>query len=260
MFGCFTGCSYPKPPDIFYYKKGAETGIVLPVSEENLDSNYSDTTSNQDITQPIQKKRPAWIGITWEIVQTLLMAVVLYFLIDTVVGRVRVENISMQPTLHEGQFILVNKLAYRLGDFNRGDVVVFHYPRNPEEDYIKRLIGLPGDTVSIQNGQVFVNNQVLEEPYIAAQPDYSNVWHVPEGMLFVLGDNRNQSSDSHSWGFVPTDYVVGKALVIYWPLEELRILNQVPGVHAANNPPTEYEPINEAPAINDYPAVQPAAP
>ena len=231
-----------------------------------MDSHYSETEPDQEATQPIRKKRPVWVTFTWEIVQTLLMAVVLYFLIDTVVGRVRVENISMQPTLHEGQFILVNKLAYRLGDYRRGDVVVFHYPINPEEDYIKRLIGLPGDTITIQDGRVYVNDTVLEEPYIAAPPEYSNTWHVPDGQLFVLGDNRNQSSDSHQWGFVPVDYVVGKALVIYWPLEELRILNQVPGVRAANDTPAVDNQAGEAPSVEDqpgfdaYPAAQPSAP
>ena len=99
-----------------------------------MDSNYSEHRSEmtQNTTQPV-RKRPAWIGFAWEILQTLIMAVILYFLIDTVVGRVRVENISMQPTLHEGEFMLVNKLAYRLGDFHRGDIIVFHYPRNPRK-------------------------------------------------------------------------------------------------------------------------------
>jgi signal peptidase I len=201
--------------------------------EDRLESNFSESAAEQEPTSP-EGRRSAWVGFLWEILQTLLMAVILYFLIDTVVGRVRVENISMQPTLHEGQFILVNKLAYRLGDFQRGDVIVFHYPRNPEEDYIKRVIGLPGDDLKIEEGQVLVNGQVLEEPYIASPPQYSNSWTVPAGQVFVLGDNRNQSSDSHSWGYVPVEYVVGKALVIYWPLDELRILNQAPGVSAAN--------------------------
>ena len=198
-----------------------------------MEGNIPELNPEQEITRPVNK-RPAWIGFTWEILQTLIMAVILYFLIDTVVGRVRVENISMQPTLHEGEFVLVNKLAYRLGDFQRGDIIVFHFPRNPAEDYIKRVIGLPGDTITIENGQVSVNGQVLNEPYISAPPQYSSSWIVPEGEIFVLGDNRNQSSDSHSWGFVPVPNVVGRALVIYWPLGELKILNEVPGVSAAN--------------------------
>ena len=130
------------------------------------------------------------------------MAVILYFLIDTVVGRVRVENISMQPTLHEGEFILVNKLAYRLGDFQRGDIIVFHYRRNPE-DYIKRVIGLPGDEVEVRDEHVFINGQMLENLILPRRRSIPGAWEVPEGQIFVLGDNRNQSSDSHSWGYVP---------------------------------------------------------
>lgn len=164
------------------------------------------------------------------------MAVALYFLIDAVVARVRVENISMEPTLQPGEFILVNKLAYRLGEFRYGDIVVFHYPPNPAEDYIKRVIGLPGDEITVEKGQVFVNGYGLSEPYISSPPDYGGEWKVPDDAIFVLGDNRNQSSDSHSWGFVPRDYVVGKALVIYWPVDKLKVLNQPITVNAANQP------------------------
>jgi signal peptidase I len=188
-----------------------------------------------DATQPASRRNPL-LSFLLETLQTILMALVLYFLIDLVLGRVRVENISMEPTLQPGQFILVNKLAYRLGDFHRGDVIIFHYPRNPTEDYIKRVVGLPGETVSVHDDQVFVNDQPLDEPYIAAPPQYEGQWTVPDDQVFVLGDNRNQSSDSHSWGFVPHDLIVGKALVIYWPLDKLRVLDQTPVVNAAQSP------------------------
>ena len=197
-----------------------------------MDSNYPEGSPQFDAVQT-PPRRPVWITFLWEIVQTLIMAVILYFLIDAVVGRVRVENISMQPTLHQDQFILVNKLAYKLGNYQRGDIIVFHFPGDPEEDYIKRVIGLPGDTVEVRGGHVYVNGMMLEEDYIAAAPNYDKVYQVPEDGLFVLGDNRNQSSDSHMWGHVPTVNVVGKALIVYWPLEELKILNQVPTVNAA---------------------------
>jgi len=197
-----------------------------------LDQNFVEPTPpEEEITQPV-RKRPAWVVFLWELLETIILAVVLYFLIDTVVGRVRVENVSMQPTLHEGQFLLVNKLAYRLGNYQRGDIVVFHHSET--EDYIKRIIGLPGDTVRVENGIVYINDQAMDEPYIASPPAYANKWKVPEGHLFVLGDNRNQSSDSHSWGFVPDSKVIGRALVVYWPIQELKILNQVPVVNAAN--------------------------
>ncbi len=180
--------------------------------------------------------RSAWVRFLLETLQTVIMAVALYFLIDAVVARVRVENISMEPTLQPGEFILVNKLAYRLGEFRYGDIVVFHYPPNPAEDYIKRVIGLPGDEITVEKGQVFVNGYGLSEPYISSPPDYGGEWKVPDDAIFVLGDNRNQSSDSHSWGFVPRDYVVGKALVIYWPVDKLKVLNQPITVNAANQP------------------------
>ncbi len=167
-----------------------------------------------------------------DILQTLILAFVLYFLIDTVIARVKVENISMKPTLQPGEYIVVNKMAYRIGDFQRGDVVVFHF--NPQEDYIKRIIGIPGDLVEVEDGVVSVNGVGLEEPYISAPPRYSGSWQVPDGMLFVLGDNRNQSSDSHKWGFVARDSVVGKALVVYWPLDEAKLLNQAIVVNAKN--------------------------
>lgn len=194
---------------------------------------------NSDITpepEPTQKSRSAWVSFLLETIQTVVMAVALYFLIDSVVARVRVENISMEPTLQPGEFILVNKLAYRLGEYRYGDIIVFHYPPNPQEDYIKRVIGLPGDDVKVNGGVVYVNSQALTEPYISAPPMYDGEWKVPEGFLFVLGDNRNQSSDSHSWGFVPLNYVVGKALVIYWPFNELKVLHQPLIVNAANGP------------------------
>lgn len=198
-----------------------------------MDNNFPEMVPDQDKTQPVRHQRPVWLTLLWEILQTLIMAVLLYFLIDTVVGRVRVENISMQPTLHEGQFILVNKLAYRLGNYERGDIIIFHH--DATEDYIKRVIGLPGDKIEVQAGHVYVNGEMLTETYIAAEPQYTGAWQVPAGQIFVLGDNRNQSSDSHQWGFVPESTVVGRALIVYWPLKEAKILNQVPTVSAASN-------------------------
>lgn len=138
----------------------------------------------------------------------------------------------MQPTLQPGEFIVVNKLAYKFSDLQRGDVVVFHY--SLQEDYIKRIIGIPGDEVEVADGVVKVNGIPLEEPYIAAPPMYSGSWEVPKDMVFVLGDNRNQSSDSHKWGFVAKDSIVGKALVVYWPLDEVKLLDQTLVVNAKN--------------------------
>ncbi len=174
--------------------------------------------------EPPVKSRSSVRTFFIELLQVIFLAAILYFAIDAVIARVRVENISMEPTLMPGEFLLVNRLAYRIGPIQRGDVVIFHYPLNPKEDFIKRAIGLPGDTVRVENGQVFVNDIQLEEPYIAAPPDYSGSWTVPEKAIFVLGDNRNRSLDSHAWGFVPFDLILGKALVVYWPFDEAKTI------------------------------------
>jgi signal peptidase I len=170
----------------------------------------------------VEPQIPAEEAVNWkrfalDILETLILAVVLFFGINTVSARVRVDGTSMLPTLKDGEFVLVNRMSYRFGEMTRGDIIVFHFPMNPEEDLIKRVIGLPGDVVAIQNGQVSVNGVMLSEPYIAAPPNYNGEWPVSENMLFVLGDNRNNSSDSHSWGLLPIDQVVGKAVLIYWP-------------------------------------------
>lgn len=166
-------------------------------------------------------------GIISEVFKTILFAVLLYFAISALTDRVRVENISMQPTLNEGELLVVYKLAYRLGEPHRGDIIVFHHNRQPPEDYIKRVIGLPGDEVRVEGGQVYVNGIALNEPYIAEPPAYTGVWEVPPDSLFVLGDNRNRSSDSRIWGFVPMSDVVGRAVLIYWPPGKIRLLSHV---------------------------------
>lgn len=172
--------------------------------------------------QASQEQAPAQEKIKWgrfflDIIETLILAVVLFFGINAVSARVRVDGFSMRPTLDDGEFVLVSKLNYKLSNVQRGDIIVFHYPMDPEQELIKRVIGLPGDRIEVNEGIVYVNGQALEEPYIAAPPAYSSQWNVPEDRLFVLGDNRNDSSDSHSWGFLPFENVVGKAVLIYWP-------------------------------------------
>jgi signal peptidase I len=162
-----------------------------------------------------------------DILETLVLSLVLFLGINAISARIRVESISMRPTLFAGDFIIVNKLAYKIGQPNRGDIIIFHYPPDPNrEPYIKRVIGLPGETVQVSGGSVFVNNVRLDEPYISAPPSYEGQWRVPEDSLFVLGDNRNSSSDSHSWGMVPLINVIGKAEIVYWPPTDWQVLNE----------------------------------
>ncbi len=172
-------------------------------------------------------------AIVLETLQTVVLALILYFLIDAVVGRVRVDNISMQPTLVAGEFLLVDRVIYKFTGLETGDVVVFHFPQNPTEDYIKRVIGIEGDTVRIEGGEVYVNDHRLIEPYLATTIDYEGEWVVPADSLFVLGDNRNPSYDSHEWGFVPMENMIGRAICVYWPINEIKLLTQPQVVQAA---------------------------
>ncbi len=138
----------------------------------------------------------------------------------------------MEPTFHNGEYILVDKLTYRFHSPERGDVIVFEYPVDPSLDYIKRVIGVAGDHVVIARGQVYVNNVQLSEPYVAAEPDYAASGctycdvKVPKGDLFVMGDNRNNSSDSHVWGLLPIKNVIGRAMLSYWPPPDVTIVHQ----------------------------------
>ncbi|RPI87859.1 MAG: signal peptidase I [Chloroflexi bacterium] len=166
------------------------------------------------------KEKPRLLSLFSEVFETLLIALILFLAINAVTARIRVDGSSMEPSLHHNELIMVNRLAYKLGEPALADVVVFRFPRDPEQEYIKRIIGVPGDTVEIIDHQVFVNGFLIDEPYIAAPTNQSGVWTVPEGRYFVLGDNRNDSSDSRTWGTVPEEYVIGKAIFVYWPPED----------------------------------------
>lgn len=174
------------------------------------------------VVQPEPAVKSTFWRDFWDIFSTLLLAVILYFAIDTVYARVKVDNISMETTLMPGDLLVVNRWTYKYRDYTLGDVIVFHDPLNEKEDFIKRIIGKPGDVVSIHNGQVSVNGTVLQENYIRETTAYEGDWVVPADSLFVLGDNRNESSDSHVWGFVPYHDVVGRALFVYWPINAIQ--------------------------------------
>jgi signal peptidase I len=185
-------------------------------------------------TEPLSppEEKSEWKRFLLDLLETVGLALVLFVIINSVSARVRVDGSSMLPTLHDGEFVLVNRMAYRMGTPTRGDIIVFRSTTATDLDLIKRIIGVPGDRVTIGEGHVTVNGQVLSEAYINAAPNYSGEWKVPAGDLFVLGDNRNDSSDSHAWGFLPEPNVIGKALLIYWPPPEWAMINHV-GIAAA---------------------------
>ncbi|MBI2954635.1 MAG: signal peptidase I [Chloroflexi bacterium] len=189
-----------------------------------------------------------------EVLETILLTVVIFLFVRSVVQNFKVEGRSMEPTLQTGQYLLVNKAVYwRLdpaevkrfipdfvpgrekisfepfyvfGQPQHGDVIVFRYPKDPTRDFIKRVIALPGETIAVREGKVYVNDKPIEESYILDKPTYYvEKQVVPPDNFFVLGDNRNNSLDSHVWGMVPIEDVIGKAWLCYWPLEKWGLIS-----------------------------------
>ena len=160
-------------------------------------------------------------------VQTLISAAVYATLIVTFGFQVaRVDGLSMAPTLEDHDRLIVNKLVYELGDPRPGDIVMLYYPLNPEKMFVKRVIGREGDTVRIVDGRVYVNDVPLHDDYVPLEFRSHDDWGpqvIQQGYYFVMGDHRNNSSDSRHWGPVPKKYIVGKVKVRWWPLQEARI-------------------------------------
>jgi signal peptidase I len=214
---------------------------------------------------PYEKRRRHATGqrlrrIGRELVETVILAVLIFFAVKAVIQNFRVDGASMEPSLHNEQYLLVNKAIYfrldmdRIHDFlpfvpadnendrhlfrapRRGDVVVFRFHLQPDRDFIKRVIGVPGDTVEVRDGTVFINGAPLEEDYVQDPPNYTyGPRTVPAGHYFVLGDNRRNSSDSHAWAtqcapeqncdFVPEENIIGQAWLTYWPFDDLGLIN-----------------------------------
>lgn len=171
-----------------------------------------------------------------DILQTLVLAAAIFvisylflFQPHQVIGN------SMDPNFEDQEYLLTDKISYRFHNPHRGDVIVFRSPPNPERDYIKRVIGLPGEKFKIQNGRVFINDSLLEEDYLSAGSfitpgpflkDGQEI-KIREDSYITLGDNRSHSSDSREWGFVPRQNIVGKAFLRYWPIEKIDIISEV---------------------------------
>jgi signal peptidase I len=146
------------------------------------------------------------------------------FIVIFVVQPVKVEGTSMQPHLVDQERIFVNRFIYRFAKIDRGDVVVFWFPKDPNKSFIKRVLALPGDEVEIRNGAVYVNGAKQDEPYLTREfQDHDSYPKtvVPEDHYFVLGDHRNSSNDSRNWGWVPRENIYGKAVFRYWPVSRV---------------------------------------
>ncbi len=170
----------------------------------------------EDELQEAAAEKAPEFSLFREVVETILLAAIVFLLVNTATGRFRIDGSSMEPTLHNGEYVLINRLVYKLHAVERGDVIVFR--RDGRRDYIKRVIGLPGEMIEIRSGKVFVDGRYVPESYLKELGVYSmEPRSVGPNEYFVLGDNRNNSSDSHNWGTVPSSALDGKAWVIYWP-------------------------------------------
>lgn len=227
---------------------GPESSVGQPgVLMDRVDEGVRPIAAERDVKSSVR-------SIAWEVLQTVLLTLFIFFAVRSVVQNFRVEGSSMDPTLQTGQYLLINKVVYLrvdrlplvsllapaaaengpsyvLGGPKRGDIIVFEAPYQSDKDYIKRVIALPGETVRIDRGKVYVDGKPLDEPYVkhlAAYdfPPNGQPIVVPPGQYFVLGDNRPNSSDSHLGWFVPADHIVGKAWLSYWPPSQWGI---VPG-------------------------------
>ena len=173
---------------------------------------------------PVSRPRIRGEHSFWgELLGTLLLIAAIYAFVNLVTARYVVDGHSMLPNFNTDQFIIVSRLSYILGEPRRGDVVVFHYPLQPDRDFIKRVIGLPGETVTIQDGRVYIDGHLLEEPYIenfCRGKSCDGEWQIGPDEYFVLGDNRGASKDSQDFGPVARKYIVGRAFVRYWPPQD----------------------------------------
>ena len=187
-----------------------------------------ENTPNEAPVQAPPTRSPLLMLASW--IRDLLVSVFLAILVILFLYQpVKVEGTSMMPALENQERIFINKFVYRFGivDIERGDMVVFWFPVDPTKSYIKRVIGIPGDTVEVDNGTVIVNNTRLEETYVSNEyRDRQSMapFKVQQDEYFVMGDHRSSSNDSRSWGPVPKKYIYGKAVFVYWPLEKIGIV------------------------------------
>ena len=185
------------------------------------DTRYEEETGEEATLSRRDKNKKKKSSLR-EMVEVIVTALVLAFLIKTfVVGNFWIPSESMVPTIEVNDKVIVTNFSYWFEGPKRGDVIVFRYPLDTKKDYIKRCIGLPGETVEFRDSKLYVNGQLVEEPYLPEGlvfEDYGPI-EVPEGQYFMCGDNRNHSSDSRVWGFVEKRLIIGKAHVIYWPFD-----------------------------------------
>ncbi len=158
-----------------------------------------------------------------DVVETLLLTAIVFLVVNGVIGRFRIEQVSMETTLHEGEYVIVDKVSYALRNPQRGEIVVLKRAGQP--DLIKRVIGLPGETLEVRDGRVYINGQPIDEAYIRGPINQVTApQQIPPDHYFVMGDNRNNSSDSRAFGAIARQDIVGRAWIIYWPPQQWQVL------------------------------------
>jgi signal peptidase I len=197
---------------------------------EEIVLNTEDTPVPNSAEAPAQASGRSVLAATMHWARDLLVSVVIAVVIILFIYQpVKVEGTSMMPALVDQERIFISKFVYRfgVGSIDRGDMVVFWFPRDITKSYIKRVIGVPGDVVEVDSGTVLLNGQPLDEDYVPDEyRDHVSLvaTRVPEGHYFVLGDHRSSSNDSRSWGMVPRRNIYGKAVFIYWPLDKIGVI------------------------------------
>ena len=215
--------------------------------KNQFDFGSHDTKDDRDIEVyrlRTESRQGLW-SESLKLLRDIFLIIAVFILLGVFVAQpVVVEGTSMLPQLHDGERLLVNKLVYykfqsvSWGHIERGDIIVFWYPKDPEKSYVKRVIGLPGEMVEVRDGVILINNQELNEPYLGSEYNQSLPSYEPkkvdEHYYFVMGDNRDNSSDSRLWGLVPEKYIYGKAFFRYWNPSNIGFLN-----HGKYNLPEE---------------------
>jgi len=222
---------------------GTEDSVLTGVGEPYLSPPAPEAPPAAE-APPMTSRRRRVLRNVRELAETFVLALLIFLVVRAALQNFRVEGSSMDPSLHNGQYLIINKAIYTRINLNtiskfipfvdpgdnpvhylfrapkRGDVVVFRFPGNPDRDFIKRIIGEPGDTVEVRDGVVYIDGAPLDEPYITSKPTYTyGPAEVPPKHYFVLGDNRNNSYDSRAWGFLPEENIIGQAWLSYWPTD-----------------------------------------
>lgn len=220
-----------------------------PLAQVEADPDGDQPESQEGVAPPqAADKRGGFKAALFDVLETLLLTIVIYAVLSTFIGRYKVLSVSMKPTLHEGEYLLISKQTHKIWPLKRGDIIVFRYPRNLEKNYIKRLIGLPGETVELRGGKLYIDGELTPEPWLVSESrGPTGKWQLGEDEYFVMGDNRSNSSDSRTWGPIHSAHIIGKAIFRYWPPQAFGPIRHGPQPTAASKRAVPFESVLTSP-------------